>query len=61
MGGDKAVLRDGQAQVERQPEDDTDVDKEHLQMVVRPHSRQVEKRRIPDIDRTRADINLFLI
>ena len=48
MGGDKAVLRDCQAQVERQPEDDTDVDKEHLQMAVRPHPRQVEKRRIPD-------------
>ena len=48
MGGDKTVLRDGQAKVKRQSEDDTDVDKEHLQMAIRSHPRQVEKRGIPD-------------
>ena len=56
MGGDKAVLRDNQAKVERQSEDDTDVDKEHMQMAVSPHSRQIEKRWIPDTDRTRANM-----
>ena len=56
MGGDKAVLRDNQAKVERQSEDDTDVDKEHMQMAIRPYPRQVEKCGIPDTDRARADM-----
>ena len=56
MGRDKTVLRDNQAKVECQSEDDTDVDKEYLQMVVSPHPRQVEKRWIPDTDRARVDM-----
>ena len=59
MGGDKAVLRDNQAKVERQSEDDTDVDKEHMQMAVSPHSLLIEKRWIPDTDRPRADMIYF--
>ena len=59
MGGDKAVLRDGQTQVKRQSEDDINVDKKHMQMAVRPYSCQVEERGIPDTDRTRADIIYF--